>query len=449
MNPAQVFISHASADDPFIKQLREALTLRGIKAWDDARYLRGGHELWPEINKAIEAARQFIVVFSQEALQSEWVYKEFQRAMEIEQQRKAADQESRYRVIALLLDDVELGTLQWVFKEERLAIHVSSRPGGISEAMTDILVALGERLPNDAPPVPLVPDRPIAEMMLRFRHPRIVESGGKRRATAEAEVVYEPVAGSTEGQITSDPFTFTSPLGPIEAADLRWYLEKYFIWPDQYAKGRAEEIRAKFEVWGRLFFDESAGVAEARETQAAWREKAASAQLRFSVLVESRLPKDATPEARNEANEAASLLLSLPWELLHDGRTYLFQGKHPVRVRRRLPNRFKQDEVARQLPIRVLLVSPRPEDEFAAYIDHRISARPLVAAIESLGEMVKLTVLRAPPKRASPTTWSISTGTAFTIRASVWASSVLKSRIRTSGWKAARPRRWTLNDWPA
>jgi hypothetical protein len=58
-------------------------------------------------------------------------------------------------------------------------------------------------------------------------------------------------------------------LGPIEAADLRWYLEKFFVWPDRYANGRAEEIRAKFQVWGKSLFDESAGANEAKEALAA------------------------------------------------------------------------------------------------------------------------------------------------------------------------------------
>jgi tetratricopeptide (TPR) repeat protein len=48
------------------------------------------------------------------------------------------------------------------------------------------------------------------------------------------------------------------------------------------------------------------------------------------------------------------------------------------------------------LPIRILLVSPRPEEEGIGYIDHRISARPLVEAIEELGELATLTALNPP-----------------------------------------------------
>src|SRR5206468_7657067 len=44
-------------------------------------------------------------------------------------------------------------------------------------------------------------------------------------------------------------------------------------------------------------------------------------------------------------------------------------------------------------PIRVLLVSPRPEDDRAGYLDHRTSARPLVEALAPLGELAELTLL--------------------------------------------------------
>ncbi|MCP4659068.1 MAG: CHAT domain-containing protein, partial [bacterium] len=53
-----------------------------------------------------------------------------------------------------------------------------------------------------------------------------------------------------------------------------------------------------------------------------------------------------------------------------------------------------------EAPIRVLLVSPRPEDDSAAYIDHRVSARPLVAALDPLGELVELSLLRPPTFKA-------------------------------------------------
>jgi tetratricopeptide (TPR) repeat protein len=132
-----------------------------------------------------------------------------------------------------------------------------------------------------------------------------------------------------------------------------------------------------------------------------WQHTAGGIERRFSIFVDSRLPEDRSPAVNTEdqqaaANEAASALLALPWELLHDGRSFLFQGKNPVRVRRCLPKERAEDAVPSRVPIRILLVSPRPEDERAGYIDHRVSARPLVDAVESLGELAELTVLDPP-----------------------------------------------------
>ncbi len=64
MNTRSIFISHASKDDAFVKELRLALEGQGLTVWVDSRNLRGGHKLAPEIEKAIEEARQVIVVLS-------------------------------------------------------------------------------------------------------------------------------------------------------------------------------------------------------------------------------------------------------------------------------------------------------------------------------------------------------------------------------------------------
>jgi tetratricopeptide (TPR) repeat protein len=83
--------------------------------------------------------------------------------------------------------------------------------------------------------------------------------------------------------------------------------------------------------------------------------------------------------------------------MLHDGRVYLFQGQHPVRVRRSLPNDLRLSTLATEPPIRVLLVSPRPEDDSAGYIDHRVSAKPVVEALSHLGpELVRFKLLEPP-----------------------------------------------------
>jgi tetratricopeptide (TPR) repeat protein len=235
----------------------------------------------------------------------------------------------------------------------------------------------------------------VDELILRLSDPRIELVDGQRRARATAQLVHEP-AGPGQTPVESRRFGFTAPLGPIETADLQWYLERYYLWPVGVFQQRAAEIADRLPIWGRALFTAATGD---REVFGAWA-RGANVQRRFSVLVDDAPPVDATPEGEAAAREAATKLLALPWELLHDGTSWLFQGRNAVRVRRRLPNRAARGVRQTRLPIRILLVSPRPErsatGDPVGYLDHRASAQPLVEAVESLGERARLTVLQPP-----------------------------------------------------
>jgi len=392
MPDSHLFISHASTDDPFVKELRLALESHGLKVWVDSRNLRGGGKLAPEISQAIEQARQTIVVLSPRTINSPWVRREIRQALAVEQTRK----DEGYRVIPLMLPGIEPSALEHWFDEEPVGIKIELKVGSISEALPQILAALGERLPTDYQLPQLAPHKPVEELLVKLSDPKVETLDGKRRASAMAELIYEPSAYPTAPKVESRRFNFTAPLGPIEADDLRWYLEEFYRWPSGVFRERAERVEASLPAWGKLLFDEAARSDSAKDALNAWRNAADGTERRFSVQVDNELPDGASMEDQAAANEAASLLLSLPWELLHDGRGVLFRGKNPVRVRRRLPNRNPQPSVTRELPILILLVSPRPEEKGVSYLDHRVSAKPLVEAVEALGDLAKLTILRSP-----------------------------------------------------
>ncbi len=148
--------------------------------------------------------------------------------------------------------------------------------------------------------------------------------------------------------------------------------------------------------WGRLLHDVALPVVHRENVMKAWEKTGDQAGRRFSVLVDVAL-KDGAPEADvKAAQEAATLLLALPWELLHNGRSYLFQGAKPTRVRRRLPGTEVFGVPVVATPIRILLVTARPEDDLCGYIDHRASAQPLVEAMEALPGLVQIHVLSPP-----------------------------------------------------
>ena len=391
MSSSSVFISHASKDDAFVKGLRLALEDQGMIVWVDSRNLRGGDKLAPEIDQALEQARQVLVVLSPSTVNSSWVHVEVKKALQVEQRRK----EEGYRVIPLLLPGIEVSALKNWFDEEPVAVPIQLKPGGLQEALPQILAALGEQLPTGPQPIQEVEAKPVEELLLKLGNTEIERSEGKRRAKAVATLAYRP-ADRTSREVESPPFAFIAPLGPIEADDLRWYLESYYLWPTGVFKERAERIETQLPRWGQDLYRAALETRAAQNPLNAWQQAADGAERRLSVLVDSALPEGTSQDKQVAAQEAASALLSLPWELLHDSRSYFFQGKHAVQVRRRLPNRHPQAPAVTDLPIRILLLSPRPEDERTTYIDHRVSALPLVEAVEQLGELVELTVLTPP-----------------------------------------------------
>jgi tetratricopeptide (TPR) repeat protein len=359
--------------------------------WVDSRELVGGSKLAPEIEEAIEGARQFIVVLSPNTINSPWVRKEIRKALEVEQRRQGEG----YRVVPLLIAGVEPSALGLWFDEEPVAVPVRLGAGGISEMLPALLAALGERLPDDWQPHADIAPRPIEELILKLTDLQFVEEDGVRRARAVAQLIYEP-ADKTARNVESRRFIFTAPLGVIEAEELRWYLEEYFVWPVGQFKKRAGIVEAQLPEWGKDLYQTSLALPAAQEAFMAWQLASVEGERRFSIFVEKELPEGADHEEQSSASGAAAELLSLPWELLHDGRGFLFHGKNPVRVRRRLPNRHQQSVRTMRLPIRVLLISPRPEEEGVSYIDHRVSALPLVEAFEGLGGLVRFTALNPP-----------------------------------------------------
>ena len=388
-----IFISHSSKDDDIVRRLREILEAHGQLPWVDSRELTGGDELTETIKTAIRTARHFLVVISLDALSSGWVQKEILLASEVAQQRTDG-----YKVIPIVLPGVPRGILKPFFPNDPIHIFVNEGPNGLREAVPAIYAALGKELPDDLKPGTTVPVEPVEELLLTLTDPHITERDSIRRATATAELTYIPA--DSRRAITSRRYRFEAPLGPVELEEIRWYIEKYYQWPTGVFKDRATRTEQNLPLWGKALYDAALSGETACEPLAEWRRT--NSNRRFSVQVDGE-PVEGTPEAEAAlCREAASDLLSLPWEILHDGKGYLAQGASGAQVRRRLPNREPQPVTKAKLPIRVLLISPRPE--FAddqgnpvGYIDHRISAKALVQAVEELGEdLVQVDLLPSP-----------------------------------------------------
>lgn len=261
-------------------------------------------------------------------------------------------------------------------------------------AIADAIEAQGLP-PEDQSLAAEVATAPVAELVLELTAPEIRLDEGKRRPQASARLIYHRPSSEDGAKreatedVVSEAFSFTAPIGPIEAGELQWYLERYWQWPTGVFRDRARQVESDLPRWGQLLYQAMPADLCAAVVRA-WRASGRGTQSRFTVAVRR---DDTGPEAA----EAATLLLGLPWELIHDGRGYLFQGARGVRVRRRFEEGETVDEpppyTPSKPPIRVLLASPRPDDESAGYIDHRVSALPVVDALWPLGELAQWTIL--------------------------------------------------------
>ncbi len=384
----EIFISHNTDDDAFVKQLREALELHKIPTWVDSRQMRGSDSLWPKVADAIANAGSVIVVLSLNAINSAWIMRELDEARLVAKTKHGED----YRVIPLMLPGIGPNAVKLWFREDIMALPVdTSVPDGLQEAMPGLLAALGLQLPKDHSPAQMVAEVPLSELVLEFISPATIIEGNQTLATAKARLKYEP-ANRVQLPIETAWFNFISPIGLVEADELNWYLEKYLVWPvGQYAE-KAKRIETNLSQWGNSLFAALFENPNRREVLREWqRSGSASTDLSFSIY----LGEVFDSESQQQEAHAASQLLSIPWELLHDGHGFLFQGANSVRIRRRLSNDHAVSVRKPSSPLRILLVSPRPGSD-SEWIDPRISALPLVEVIEGLGALAELTILQYP-----------------------------------------------------
>ncbi|QTR49929.1 CHAT domain-containing tetratricopeptide repeat protein [Candidatus Thiothrix anitrata] len=226
-----------------------------------------------------------------------------------------------------------------------------------------------------------------AELRLTFSNPRLmVRDDNTERVAADTQMVFT-LNGMAVAQ--SESFAFVAPIGLLEADDIKWYLESYYIWPVGLFKERAERIERYFPQWGDKLLTAITASPLAQPVFQQWLDASSNHEPVFSLYVQV----SDTPESKT----AASRLLGFPWELLRYHDQYLLTHNPPVRIRRNLP-RLDTSSVTpcaqNQTVLRVLAVSPRPSQ--AGYIDHRASIKPLVEAVESLGKRVELVRVNPP-----------------------------------------------------
>ena len=72
----KVFISHSSADDPFVERLRKRLEAASVEVWIDSRRIVPGDDILEKVEQGLASSTHAIIVFSPASLLSNWVREE-------------------------------------------------------------------------------------------------------------------------------------------------------------------------------------------------------------------------------------------------------------------------------------------------------------------------------------------------------------------------------------
>ncbi len=186
------------------------------------------------------------------------------------------------------------------------------------------------------------------------------DSNGSSDATSRS--TFEARWAETDGE-PSEPFELRPPLSADDAADLRWYLERYHEFVGDGTRARAAGIEVKLERWGRALFDAAFG-------------NVAGTQVHNNLLAAA---EDDRPVLLTLGTTEPDVLVQ-PWELMRDREGPLaFRG---VSIRRQLEGAKRYKKLALRLPLRLLLIVSRPED--SGFIDPRTSVRPLLDGLDRL-----------------------------------------------------------------
>lgn len=123
------FLSHSSADKPFIRQLAADLTANGVDVWLDEQRIRVGDSIPEKLAQGLAGSDFFLIAMSEHSAGSAWVQKELNNALVNEVQRR------KVHILPLRLDDTPMPP---IITDKKYADFSKSYKAGLD----DLLAAL-------------------------------------------------------------------------------------------------------------------------------------------------------------------------------------------------------------------------------------------------------------------------------------------------------------------
>lgn len=127
MAPAEVFLSHASADARFVRSLADALQRHGVRVWYSATHIRGATQWHDEIGAALTRCDWFAVILSPKSVKSMWVKRELLYAL----------QEERFanRIIPILHKRCNVQSFSWALSAIQFVDFTQSFDDGLNSLL--------------------------------------------------------------------------------------------------------------------------------------------------------------------------------------------------------------------------------------------------------------------------------------------------------------------------
>jgi len=131
MPPKEVFISHSSRDATTTASLTETLRNHGVPAWHSPTTLIGAQEWQDEIGRALRRCDWFLVLLSENSINSIWVKRELGYAL----------RHSQYegKILPVTLEPCDYDELSWTLGD----FQIVDMHGDYQQGCTNILRAWG------------------------------------------------------------------------------------------------------------------------------------------------------------------------------------------------------------------------------------------------------------------------------------------------------------------
>lgn len=123
------FLSHSSADKPFIRQLAADLTANGIDVWLDEQRIRVGDSIPEKIAQGLAESDFFLIGLSENSTKSEWVKKELNNALVREVRKR------KVHVLPLLIDKTDIPE---IISDKKYADFSESYKEGLADLLASL-----------------------------------------------------------------------------------------------------------------------------------------------------------------------------------------------------------------------------------------------------------------------------------------------------------------------